>query len=329
MRRFGKWLGRGLLALLVALMAVFFLAPVEPVNLQVRFDPQDLNGDVQAYFDEVEARFSDITPGVQKRVVWQGDANTRTEYALVYIHGFSATSEETRPVPDRVAEALQANLVYTRLTGHGRPGAAMAEARVQDWMTDVAEALAATRAVGDKVVVLSTSTGGSLMTAALLDPEMRADVVASVFVSPNYGLNTSLEFLLTLSGARYWLPPILGRERSFEARSAAYETYWTTRYPSVAVLPMAALVKVVRDLPFEEIPVPALFVFSDNDQVVRPDLTRAFAARWGAGSDILLVEPGPDDDSYAHVIVGDIVSPGQTETAVSGILTWLDEKGIR
>jgi alpha-beta hydrolase superfamily lysophospholipase len=327
-RTLGTWLGRGLLVVTVALIVAVLLAPAEPVNLRVRFDPKALNGDVQAYFEEVEARFPDITPGVQKRVVWHGDVNMRTPYALVYIHGYSATSEEIRPVPDRVAKALQANLVFTRLTGHGRTGAAMADARVEDWMADVAEALAAARAVGDKVVVLSTSTGGSLMTAALLDPEMRAEVVASVFVSPNYGLNTSLEFLLRLPGARYWLPPIVGRERSFEAPSAAYETYWTTRYPSVAVLPMAALVKVVRDLPFEEIPVPALFVFSDNDQVVRPDLTRDFAARWGAGSDILLLNPGPDDDGYAHVIAGDIVSPGQTERAVSGILTWLEGKGI-
>lgn len=328
MRRLGKWLGRGLLTLATIALAMFFLAPVEPVNLQVRFESNDLGEDVQAYFDKVEAQFSDITPGVQKRVLWHSDPHTRTPYSVVYIHGFSATSEETRPVPDRVAQALQANLVFTRLTGHGRPGQAMAEARVQDWMTDVAEALAAARAVGDKVVVLSTSTGGSLMTAALLDPEMRRDVVASVFVSPNYGLNTSLEFLLTLPGARYWLPPILGRERTFEARSAAYETYWTTRYPSVAVLPMAALLKVVRDLPFEEIRVPALFVFSEQDQVVRPDLTRAFAARWGTASDIQLVEPGPGDDSYAHVIAGDIVSPGLTDLAVSGILSWLEEKGI-
>ncbi|MDD4273595.1 MAG: hypothetical protein PHG14_07705 [Desulfobacter postgatei] len=38
----------------------------------------------------------------------------------VYIHGFSATRKETAPLSDLVAKTLNANLFYTRLSGHGR-----------------------------------------------------------------------------------------------------------------------------------------------------------------------------------------------------------------
>ena len=44
----------------------------------------------------------------------------------------------------------------------------MAEATASGWMQDMAEGLAAARAVGDKVMVISTSTGGTLAAAAAL-----------------------------------------------------------------------------------------------------------------------------------------------------------------
>ena len=127
-----------------------------------------LKAGVDAYFDKVEADIPNLRPAARKRVVWAGGKGERTPLSVVYLHGFSASAEEIRPVPDRVAEALGANLIYTRFKGHGRDGDAMAEARVRDWMADTAEALAAGRAVGEEVLVIATSTGASIATAALV-----------------------------------------------------------------------------------------------------------------------------------------------------------------
>ena len=77
-----------------------------------------------------------------------------------------------RPLPDKVAAALGANLFYTRLTGHGQDGAAMAEGSVNAWINDYAEAIAIGRAIGDKVVVIGTSTGASLATWAASQPAL-------------------------------------------------------------------------------------------------------------------------------------------------------------
>lgn len=299
----------------------------EPVDLKATFERRFGEG-VGVYFETVESQFSDITPGTEKRVIWAGARETRTPVSIVYIHGFSATSEEIRPVPDQIAQALGANLVYTRLAGHGRGAAAMAEPTVNDWMQDMAEALAAGRQVGERVVVVGTSTGATLMVAAARDPEMVRDVAGFVMVSPNFGINHPLSALLTWPWARHWLPVIGGRTASFEPRNGDHERYWTTRYPSVAVLPLAALVKEVMRTDFGQIKIPALFRYSKADQVVRPDITARVAADWAGPSAEQIVDVVKDDDPMGHVIAGDIVSPGGTDAAVSDILNWLRSEGI-
>ena len=324
MRRFGKWLGRALLSCAALGSLLYFLGPYEPVETDVSFDPQRFGEGVEAYFASVESAYDDITEGVQKRVVWAGEAEVRTPLSVLYVHGFSATSEEIRPVPDRIAAALGANLVYTRLTGHGRGGAAMAEASAGDWMRDTAEALAAARAVGDEVIVISTSTGGTLAALAMLDPAMREGVKGAVFVSPNFGLNDPLAWVLTLPAARYFVPLIAGQERSWAAANAQQEKYWSTRYPTVAVLPMAALVKEALARDYSGVTVPALFHYASDDQVVDADATAYFAAHWGgAVSEALLADEARVEDSR-HVLAGDIVSPEQTEVAYGIILNWIN-----
>ncbi|MEL0436357.1 alpha/beta hydrolase [Phycobacter sp. K97] len=329
MENIASALGKTVLMLGAVGAGLWAFGPYEPVDLKASFDPASLDDGVGAYFKRVESAFSDITPGTEKRVVWAGAPETSTPLSVVYFHGFSGTSEEIRPVPDRVAAALGANLVYTRLAGHGRPGAAMAGPTVNDWMQDLAEALAVARKVGERVVVIATSTGATLMTAAALDPELSRDVAAVVMVSPNYGINHPVAGLLTWPAARHWLPLLAGRERSFPVRSPDHERFWTTSYPSVAAMPMAALVKAVMQLKVEEARIPALFWFSKADQVVRPDLTVDVAARWGGPVRVQNHDPGPEDDPYAHVMAGDVMSPGQTDVAVEDILTWLTDLEIR
>ena len=196
-------------------------------------------------------------------------------------------------------------------------------------MYDTAEALAAGRAVGDKVIVLSTSTGGTMAAAATLDAKMSKDIVAMIFVSPNFGINDLAASLLTWPAARYWLPLIVGRQISFEPISAEHEMFWTTSFPTVGLTTVAALVSAVVQLDFTKTVVPALFWLSDDDQVVRPDISRQIAKKWGGGATIHAVTLGPKDDESGHVIAGAIRSAGQTKAAVAGMLEWLSEKGIK
>ncbi|MDQ2089236.1 alpha/beta hydrolase [Marimonas arenosa] len=325
-----SWLSRGLVALLPLGGAAWVFGPYEPVEVNVTFDSKVLQGGVDTYLAAVEAPYDDLTAGVEKRVIWAGAPETRTPVSVLYVHGFSATSEELRPVPDKVADAYGANLVFARLKGHGRPGAAMGEPRVKDWVHDVEEALAVARAVGDEVIVIATSTGCTLVAEAMVRPGGQERVKAIAFVSPNFAINDPKAWLLTLPGARYWLPLLAGRERSWEPTSEAQATYWTTRYPLAAVTTLAALVKHAAAQDYSGVAVPTLFYYSHKDQVVEANVTDRIAAAWGRKSGMpATVVPLPDDADVVdnwHVIAGWIASPGNTEPTVKVMLDWL--KGV-
>lgn len=330
MHRFGNWFGRGLFSLGAIFLLLWAFGPYEPVPLSAEFNTARLKGGVAAHLAREEARYDDITPGVEKRVIWQpGFEERRTPVSILYVHGFSATSEEIRPVPDLVAQAMGANLVYTRLRGHGRGGDAMAEATVADWMADLAEGLAVARAAGERVAVIATSSGATLVAAALQDARMTQAVEAVVFVSPNFGIHERASLLLTLPGARYWVPLVAGQERTVAPRSEGEARFWTTSYPTVALMPMAALVRKAARLDYAKVQVPALFWLSDGDQVVRPDISRRIAADWGGEARVQPVYPGPGDDPRAHVIAGDILSPGQTDAAALAMVDWFHSHGLR
>ncbi|MEL6464010.1 MAG: alpha/beta hydrolase [Pseudomonadota bacterium] len=290
------------------------------------FDPAQIGTDLDAYFAAQEARYTDIKPGTEKRVIWATTPGARTDWVVVYIHGFSATSQEIRPVPDRIAQHLNANLIFTRLAGHGRAPDAMAEATPEAWTDDVAEAMEAARRAGNKTLVISTSTGGTIVAALSQNPDVMKGAAALIFVAPNFGINNPLARLLTWPLARHWLPWIGGRRRTFQARSDAHATYWTLDYPSVAVMPMVPLIARVHALDHGKQTLPALFWYAEADNIVQAHRTTAVAQAWGGPKHVVQPVMGPDDDFESHVVTGDILSPGQTETSITGMLDWI--KGL-
>lgn len=329
MRRTVRIAGRTVAVLLLVGAAFWAFGPYEPVDLDAGFEPRRFGEGVQVYFESTESAHDDITPGTERQVIWRdGFKEQRTPVSLLYVHGFSASSHEIRPVPDQLAAALGANLVLTRLTGHGRGGDALAGATVNDWMQDMAEGLAAARATGDRVVVLATSTGATLAALAALDPEMSRDVAAMIFLSPNFGINNPAARLLTWPAARYWLPLVAGESRGFTPQNDLHATYWTTRYPTVALLPMAALVRHAARADYTGVTIPLLVRLSDEDRVVRPDLAREVLARWGGGATVQAVTLGDGDDPFAHVIAGGTLSPSQTRPTVAALRAWLSDQGI-
>lgn len=286
------------------------------------FDKARLGDDIEAYLAASESRHADIRPGDGKQVV-RADPTARgkTPFAIVYLHGFSASPAELRPLPDRVAAGLGGNLFLTRLAGHGRSNEAMGEARLEDWLFDFSEALAIGEVLGDRVILMGTSTGASLATLALSDPKIASRVAAAVFISPNYGINSPGAFLLTTPVAAPLARLLIGPMRGFTPYNERHAAHWTSHYPTTALLPMAALVRLAAEGPVERIATPALFVYSRQDRVVRPDKVREVAGRWGGPHAV--VEVGASGDPANHVIAGDIISPSTTERLAEDITGWL------
>ncbi len=308
--------------LLLAAAGFWYLAPRETVGTTVYFDPSAIGGDPDAYLLRSEADIPNLRPNAQKEIVWAFPASrARTPLTIVYVHGFSATKAETRPLADKIAKALDANLFYTRLTGHGRDPAAMEQARVNDWVNDLAEAIAIGRTIGNRVIVIGTSTGGTLATLGATIPGLMDRVEGLVLVSPNFGLQNRRAFLLDLPFARKILPRVGGATYGFEPANQAQAENWTTRYPIGALVPMAALIRATLAKDLSTITIPALALFSPQDQIVDPAATEDVMARWGGPTKTVLVPSSGDPEN--HVIAGDILSPETTDAVADQITGWI------
>ncbi|RVT84507.1 alpha/beta hydrolase [Rhodobacteraceae bacterium CCMM004] len=324
MRRLGR-AAAGLIAVVVAAVAVLWLAaPPERAVVPPPFDAARLGGDLDSYFAAAEREVPDLRPGAEKRVVWPGAPGRSADLALVYLHGYSATARDIHPVAERVAARLNAPLILTRLAGHGRDGAALAEPRAGDWLADLDEALSAGRSVADRVLVMGSSTGGTLAAIAGADPRYAEGVAGVVLLSPNFAMSSPAARLLRWPGVRLWGPWVAGEERSFAPLNAEHAAWWTPRYPTSALVALGALVAHAADLDYAATEVPALFVWSDADRVVRPEATRAVAERWGGSVTVRTLDPGPGDDPNAHVLAGDILSPGLTDAMTEIVAAWAE-----
>lgn len=317
-----------ILAVAIIIAGLSFTFPRDSVDRVVSFDSASLPDNLDAYLAASEAQVADLTAGSAKRIVWAVAAGTKTPLAIVYVHGFSATAEEIRPVPDNVAASVGANLYFMRLAGHGRSGDAMATATAGDWVEDMAEAMAIGRRLGDRVVLIATSTGAPLAAIAATDPALRDGLAGIVMVSPNFGLKSAAGMILDMPLARWWGPVVAGATRSFKPENALHAAHWTTRYPTTALFPMAALVREGRALDFSLAIVPLLLIYAEADQVIDPARIPTVAGAWGGAVTEQKLVMGDGDDPYSHVIAGDILSPGQTAKATGVIVDWLGANGL-
>jgi alpha-beta hydrolase superfamily lysophospholipase len=298
-----------ILALLALLVLLGVLGPRVSIDHQITqiVVPEDLD----AYLASSEARFEDLRPGTEKTILWAHPDRRRTALSLVYLHGFSATRREVTPLAERVAEALDANLYLARLTGHGRSPQAMAEASLQDWLDDAREALAIGHRIGERVVIIGTSTGATLATWVSLQPEGPAPW-AMVLISPNFGPRRWESDLLTWPWARYFVPLIHGDTYAWTPHNADHRRYWTTRFPVEALFTMAASVELVRSSNPATLRTPVLVFYSPEDRVVDVRRIEQFFEQLTVEPRALVAIEDPGDPQH-HVLAGDILSPGTTE----------------
>ena len=309
----------GLLCLALGLAFVF--GPREPFDGEVTFDQTSIGDDLDQYLVQRESRFNDIRQGLNKQIIWHGERGEQTDIAIVYLHGFSASLGEVRPVPDLVAKALGANLYYTRLKGHGRTAAAMAEANADDWLNDAAEALAIGARLGKKLIVISTSMGASLISYLHAHKPEWGDMIAGhVMISPNFGLADPTSALLSFPFARQFVPLILGPMRGQASSNALIQQTWTIPHATSALMPLARLTKEANAAPVENIDGPTLVFRSLKDKTVSPKATANAINRLGGTVEQVLIDQSGHRNH--HVLAGDALSPRTNGLVTNAIIEW-------
>jgi alpha-beta hydrolase superfamily lysophospholipase len=66
-------------------------------------------------------------------------------------------------------------------------------------MDDVGEAIKIGKQIGETVIIMATSTGGTLAAAAALDKAAMENVGGIIFISPNFAINNRAANLLTFA----------------------------------------------------------------------------------------------------------------------------------
>lgn len=308
----------------VLIAATFALGP--RVGFEERWVEPALAADLVAWVDSLERGVRGLRPGDGRAIVWADPRRSeRTPISLVYLHGFSADRHEMEPVVTRLGRALGANVYFARLQGHGRDGAAMAEATVEGWLADAVEALAIGGRIGERVVVIGSSTGGTLATWLAGRPEARDRLAALVLVSPNYQPKDRSSRMLLLPWGGLLARLAVGEERCFEAANDLQRRHWTTCYPTSALSTMMALVEHVRTMELATIRVPTLVLYSPSDAVVDAAETERVVERIPSAR--LRVVQGVGDPAH-HVLAGDILSRESNEEVETMIRDFLLEESV-
>ena len=276
--------------------------------------------DLDRYLREREARHGDVKPDQAKTILWHDPAaRRRTPLALVYLHGFSASRRDISPVIETLAERLGANAFLTRLAAHGRTTPAeFATVTAQDWLDDAREALAIGRRIGDRVVLIGISTGALLAAMAALE-DNSSDIAALVLLSPNFAIRDwRVKFISGPLGP--WLARIvIGKDYSFRPDSRGHAEFWTSRYPSQAIVTLMDLINHARSLDLGRLKVPTLVIYTDKDTVVD---TRAIQDRFDqiqAPAKLIVDLP----EATRHELTGDALAPQTVRPVVERIMSFL------
>lgn len=291
------------------------------------FDPPlpELSNGAEDWIERRESAAHDrfgLVSGTEQRIRWQRPGES-TDYVVIYLHGFSATRQETAPLAERIADALAANLFEARLSGHGRATEELADVTAESWIADAAAALTIGETLGERLVVLSTSTGGTL-SLALLDHPLMGNVDTLAMISPNIELADDAAKWLTRPGGPFLARLMVGESRSWTAHNDAQERYWTTTYPTDSVIELVRLMDhAARKLP-ATIEQRVIMFVSPDDQVVSPDAAREAFAAIDAPAKRLVEVTSPGDPS-SHVLAGDILSPDSTDDIARQIVAFVTE----
>lgn len=323
---------RRLLAGLVALLAAVAVAALAtaPRGLNYVATAPEIDADVGGWLaareSEVHAR-SPIIPGAEKRLRWFGeDVGQRTDYSVVYLHGFSASRQEIAPVGALIADGLGANLFETRLAGHGLEDRPLDGIRAESWLDDAAEALAIGAAVGDRIVLIGTSTGATLA-LAMSDHASFDRVAAVVLISPNFAPRDGSAEMLTWPGGPQLARLLVGETRSWTAANTLQDRYWSTSYPTAAVVEMMRLVNFTRSKLPMRLRQPMLTLYSPRDQVVDTEWIAAALAKIESPR-TQTIEIAASGDPSNHVLAGDILAPRNNRIIADHVVRFVTNSGL-
>ena len=267
-----KWI---LISLLT--VTIIYLSGPKPSTPRYNKDIPAIPDDVENYISKKES-LHHLKKNNEARIVWANDSlKSITEYAIVYLHGFSASQEEGNPVHRNVAKYFGCNLYLSRLAEHGIDTTdQLINLTSDNYWESAKEALFIGKKLGKKVILMGTSTGGTQ--ALQLAAAYPNDVAAIILYSPNIEINDPNAYLLNNPWGLQIARLVKGGKLNYPADTRPiYSEYWNRPYRLEAVVNLEEMIEtsVTKEtLNAVKQPVLMLYYFKDEfhqDNVVRVD----------------------------------------------------------
>ncbi|MEL6720791.1 MAG: alpha/beta hydrolase, partial [Bacteroidota bacterium] len=250
-----------------ALTTIFFAGPKtdfesfdsQPKSLEVELT------ELEQYIANQEAKIPNIKPDNECEIVW-ADSIRKTEYAIVYLHGYSASKGEGEPIHRNMAKKYACNLYLPRLFQHGlNDDDAFADLTPKGLVESAKEAIAVGKLLGEKVILMSTSTGSTLSTyLAANDPEIHS----LVMMAPNLELADPSSHMVNNPWGKQLLRTVVGSDyRTWEAPEATQQ-YWTTKNRIEGLIALRELMdRTMTDETFQKIDIPVhILAYYKNEE---------------------------------------------------------------
>lgn len=315
-----KWL----LGIVLVLGLVYFVGPTPSTPVYTSTLPIIPNNPAElvAYINTKEKKHN-TRPNNEARIVWANDSvKQKTAYAIVYLHGFSASQEEGNPVHQNIAKEFGCNLYLARLSEHGIDTTdALINMTAESLFESAKEAYAIGKQLGEKVILMGTSTGGTL---ALELAAMYPEIAGLVLYSPNIAIKDPNAWLLNNPWGLQIARLVKGSNYMGVTKdNPLYPQYWNTKYRLEATVQLEELLETTMTKEhFAKVKQPLLVLYyykneKEQDPVVSVAAMKAMFLQVNTAAEKKKMVPIPNSGN--HVMASPIQSKDiitvQKETA--------------
>src|SRR3954469_15816975 len=236
--------------IVLALVIVYFFGPKPATPSFASSNTKNFAAPIASSGDELEKYVESnesshkLKPDNEARIIWANDSlKNQTEYAIVYLHGFSASQKEGDPVHRNIAKTFGCNLYLSRLAEHGIDTTdQLINLTADNYWESVKAALAIGRQMGNKVILMGTSTGATqAIQLAAAYPDY---ISALVLYSPNIAIKDDNAWLLN----NHWglqIARLVQGSKLYSPKDdrPIYKQYWNKPYRLEALVTLEEIVE--------------------------------------------------------------------------------------
>ncbi len=311
-----KKIGYSFSGVILILGVAFFMGP-SPDYPEIQSKLPDLEiplAVLDQYIAEKEEKVKDLKLDNEARIIWVDSISQQTPYSVVYLHGFSASQEEGDPIHEDFATRYGCNLYLPRLEDHGRadsntfkkltPEALMASAR---------EAIAIGHLIGEKVIVMSCSTGSTL--SAFLAAHHPDIIHSQIMYSPNIEVYDPMSTMLTYPWGLQMAEMSFGSEYNRIQYTQEAAQYWNEVYHVQGLIALKSLInETMKEETFRKIHQPLFLGYyykneEEQDKVVSVERMHDFYNQVSTPASQKLMIPFPQAGRHviaSHIMSGDV-----------------------